>query len=102
MPRSSRAPGPRAWRGGICRSSPSLSVYARRMITRRALLPPLVVIAAGLVSPTSEAQLQHFATSELTIIGATGPHRFMVEVAETPTQMEQGLMFRRQLAENAG
>jgi uncharacterized membrane protein (UPF0127 family) len=72
------------------------------MITRRALLPPLVVIAAGLTSLTSEAQLQHFATSELTIVSATGPHRFTVEVAETPAQMEQGLMFRRQLAENAG
>src|SRR5215472_2370620 len=72
------------------------------MITRRALLPPLVVIAAGLISITSEAQLQHFATSELTIVSATGPHRFIVEVAATPEQMEQGLMFRRQLAEDAG
>ena len=72
------------------------------MITRRALLPPLVVIAAGLISLTSKAQLQHFPTSELTIVSATGPHRFTVEVAATPEQMEQGLMFRRQLAENAG
>jgi uncharacterized membrane protein (UPF0127 family) len=72
------------------------------MITRRALLPPLVVIAAGLISLAAEAQLQHFTISELTIVGATGPHRFTVEVAETPAQMEQGLMFRRQLAENVG
>ena len=72
------------------------------MITRRALLPPLVAIAAGLISLTSEAQLQHFPTSELTIVSSTGPHRFTVEVAETPAQMEQGLMFRRQLAENVG
>ena len=72
------------------------------MITRRALLPLLAVIAAGLISLTSEAQLQHFATSELTIVSATGPHRFTVEVAETPAQMEQGLMFRRTMAPDAG
>ena len=72
------------------------------MITRRALLLPLLVVAAGVISLTSEGQLQHFATSELTIVSATGPHRFTVEIAETSVQMEQGLMFRRQLAEDAG
>jgi uncharacterized protein len=73
-----------------------------RMITRRALLPLLIAIAAGLFPLSSDAQLQHFATSELTIVSATGSHRFTVEVAETPAQMEQGLMFRRSLPENAG
>jgi uncharacterized protein len=72
------------------------------MITRRTLLLPLLVIAAVLFSFSSEAQLQHFPKSELTIVSATGPHHFAVEVAETPAQMEQGLMFRRQLAEDAG
>jgi uncharacterized protein len=72
------------------------------MITRRILLPPLLLIAAGLFPLSSEAQLQRFAKSQLTIVSATGPHRFAVEVAETPAQMEQGLMFRRQLAEDAG
>ena len=31
-------------------------------------------------------------------MSATGRHRFKVEVAETPEQMTQGLMFRRSLA----
>lgn len=74
----------------------------RRMMSRRALLPPLFAVATGLFSTFSEAQLQRFATSELTIISKTGPHRFTVEVAATPAQMEQGLMFRRALADNAG
>lgn len=72
------------------------------MITRRGLLPSLIAVAAAFSPFFSAAQLQHFPTSELTIISATGPHRFTVEVAETPTQMEQGLMFRRSLPENAG
>ena len=48
------------------------------------------------------AELQKFPTSELAIVSANGPHRFKVEVAETPAQMEQGLMFRTSLAPDAG
>ena len=59
-------------------------------------------IAASIFAFSAEAQLQRFATSELTIVSATGPHRFTVEVAETPEQMEQGLMFRRAMAPDAG
>jgi uncharacterized protein len=80
----------------------SIAAMLRRMMSRRALLPPLFAVAAGFFPTFSEAQLQRFATSELTIVGKTGPHRFTVEVAETPAQMEQGLMFRRTLADNAG
>jgi len=35
-------------------------------------------------------------------VSATGPHRFKVELAETPAQMTQGLMFRTSLAPDAG
>lgn len=71
------------------------------MPTRRALLllPPL--LAAGL-AVRARAQLQRFAVAPLTIVSATGRHRFTVEIAETPAQMEQGLMFRRTLAADAG
>ena len=79
-----------------------LAAMLHRMMSRRALLPPLFAVAAGLFPTFSEAQLQRFATSKLTIISKTGPHRFTVEVAETPAQMEQGLMFRRTLADDAG
>jgi len=72
------------------------------MMTRRAILLPAAAIAAGLFPLPARAQLQRFATSELTIVSATGPHRFTVEVAETPAQMEQGLMFRRAMASDAG
>ncbi|HEX9535432.1 MAG TPA: DUF192 domain-containing protein [Stellaceae bacterium] len=72
------------------------------MISRRALLPMLVPVLTGLARFSVGADLQKFPTSELTIISATGPHRFKVELAETPAQMTQGLMFRTSLAPDAG
>jgi uncharacterized membrane protein (UPF0127 family) len=38
----------------------------------------------------------------LTIRSATGNHRFTVEIAASPAEQEQGLMFRRSLAPNRG
>jgi uncharacterized protein len=72
------------------------------MTTRRMLLLSCAAMIASLFAFAAGAQLQRFATSELTIVSATGPHRFTVEVAETPAQMEQGLMFRRSMAPDAG
>jgi uncharacterized membrane protein (UPF0127 family) len=72
------------------------------MTTRRTLLLLLPAIAASSCAFPVRAQLQRFATSALTIVSAAGPHRFTVEVAETPAQMEQGLMFRRTMAPDAG
>src|SRR5271169_2159357 len=72
------------------------------MMKRRALLLLATAIGASSFAFLIGAQLQRFATSGLTIVTATGPHRFTVEVAETPGQMEQGLMFRRTMAPDAG
>jgi uncharacterized protein len=72
------------------------------MLTRRTLSLLPVAIAASLFAFSGGAQLQSFATSELTIVSATGAHHFTVEVAETPEQMEQGLMFRRTMPPDAG
>jgi uncharacterized protein len=72
------------------------------MMTRRTLSLVAAAAAASLFAFSTAAQLQRFATSELTIVSATGPHRFTVELAETPEQMEQGLMFRRTMAADAG
>ena len=71
-------------------------------MTRRALLLLAGAIAGSLFTFSARAQLQRFETSALTIVSATGPHRFTVEVAETPAQMEQGLMFRKTMAPDAG
>ena len=68
------------------------------MMSRGLLLAIVLLVAA----PPALAQLEHFPTGELTIASATGPHKFQIEIATTPRQMEQGLMFRRNLAPDAG
>src|SRR6185437_6432471 len=74
----------------------------RPMIDRRALLLLAAPLMTSLIRTTAGAELQRFATAELTIVSATGRHRFKIELAKTPEQMAQGLMFRRSLAEDAG
>jgi uncharacterized protein len=70
--------------------------------TRRTLLASLAVALTGLCRFSLGAELQTFPTSELTIVSESGSHHFKIEVAETPAQMEQGLMFRTSLAPDAG
>jgi len=69
------------------------------MLARRWLLLPLLLAIAANVS---HAQLAQFPTAPLTIVTASGPHKFTVELATTPPQMAQGLMFRQSLAPDAG
>jgi len=70
------------------------------MLTRRHFaIAALLTAFTGLAA---QAQLQTYPKAELTIVSAGGPHKFAVEVATTPGQMEQGLMFRRSLAADAG
>ena len=75
--------------------------HCRQMWFRFRLVLLFTVFAAA---PTGAAmsQLQQFPTGSLTIESAGGPHTFAIEVAATPAQMEQGLMFRRNLAPDAG
>src|SRR6185437_1187319 len=69
-----------------------------RALRCRWLLLPLLLAASTPVM----AQLQTFQKSELTIETAAGKHRFTVELAQTPKQMAQGLMYRRSLPADAG
>ena len=69
------------------------------MLTRRHVVLSGLLVA---LAPAAYAQLQTFPKAELTIVSASGPHKITVEVATTPGQMEQGLMFRRSLAADAG
>jgi uncharacterized protein len=65
----------------------------RRSLLGLMLAAPLLARAQG---------LQTFPRSELEIETASGRHRFEVELARTPQQMAQGLMFRRHLPPDAG
>lgn len=63
----------------------------------------LLALLLLVLRPTlAAAQLQHFPTSHLTIVTSGGAREFAVEVATTPAQMEQGLMFRQSLPADAG
>ena len=68
----------------------------RNYLRRLPLL--LLVVSSG----AAVAQLAQFPTAELTIETKGGPHKFTVEVATTPAQLQQGLMFRHTLAPDAG
>jgi uncharacterized membrane protein (UPF0127 family) len=70
------------------------------MLARRWFL--LLPLLLAVVPNVARAQLAQFPTAELTIVTASGPHKFTIELATTPAQMEQGLMFRQSLAPDAG
>ena len=69
-----------------------------------AFLRPLSALLLLLVGASASLaqQLQSFPTADLTIETAGGPRKFHVELATMPQQHEQGLMFRRTLAPDAG
>jgi len=76
----------------------------RHILTIIALLALAPAIAA-MVTGAALAQgshLQAFPKSTLEIEAQNGKHRFVVEVAKSPRQQAQGLMFRRRLAADAG
>ncbi|MBV9861489.1 MAG: DUF192 domain-containing protein [Alphaproteobacteria bacterium] len=72
------------------------------MTPRRVFLVCAALFFAELTVGHGQGLIEHYPTAELTVVTATGPHKFTVEVATTPAQMEQGLMFRRSLAPDAG
>jgi uncharacterized membrane protein (UPF0127 family) len=60
------------------------------------------LVIALLLAAVPAWALETFSTSELTIQTAAGPQKFSIELALTDAQMEQGLMFRRSMAPDAG
>jgi len=68
-------------------------------LSRRAMLVALGLLA---LSGAARADLVTFTKSKLVIETAKGKFPFDIELALTPPQMEQGLMYRRTLAADAG
>jgi len=69
---------------------------------RRLLLPILLfaVLAAG--TALAQSPIANFQTGSLAIVTGVGRHEFTVELASTPGQRSQGLMYRREMARDAG
>ena len=61
-----------------------------------------LLVVALLLAAVPAWALETFGTSELTIDTAGGQHKFTIELALSDAQMEQGLMFRRSMAPDAG
>jgi len=64
--------------------------------------PFVLAVLLAFVAVAARAQLQHFDTAALTIDTSRGPQRFSIELALTPAQQEQGLMFRNSMPADAG
>ncbi|MGQ0674930.1 MAG: DUF192 domain-containing protein [Rhodospirillales bacterium] len=62
----------------------------------------LLSFAAALAPAAPALALVAFEKSELVIESAGARHRFAIEVARTPDQLQQGLMFRARMAPDAG
>jgi len=70
---------------------------------KRLLALLLLVATAAAVPAAAQSGFAAFETASLSIETAAGAaHSFQVEIAETGDQRAQGLMFRRQMAADAG
>ena len=70
-------------------------------LTRRRLFALLAVALLALPATAARSQ-QTLPRNPLVIETAKGPQHFTVELADTEPQREQGLMFRRSMAPDAG
>ena len=62
----------------------------------------IATLALALVTAPTRAELQSFERDELAIETAGGTQRIAVELAVTPAQRAQGLMYRERLPADAG
>ena len=63
----------------------------------KSALATLAVLAPLAAAPSARA-----AADDLSIVTASGPHRFTVDVMRTRDELERGLMFRRELPADRG
>ena len=62
---------------------------------------PFAMFATLLVS-YADASASRLPVESLDVVTASGAHHFKVEIADTDATREQGLMFRKSLAEDRG
>ena len=73
------------------------------MLGRRSLTLGLAACFAAAAMPVAgQRSLAKFARGTLVIRSGAREHRFSVEIARTPREHSQGLMFRRRMAADAG
>lgn len=65
-------------------------------------MPVLLVAAVVAIGAVAQGLLAKFESGNLAIVTDAGRHEFSVELALTPDQRSQGLMYRREMARDAG
>jgi len=69
----------------------------------RKLFLPIMLLAVLAAVPTfAQGMLVKFENGALAIVTEAGRHEFNVELAKSPQQRSQGLMYRREMAAAAG
>lgn len=62
----------------------------------------IAILFLAACAPSSNGAEEHADWFHVDIVTATGTHGFTVEIADTPEEQRRGLMFRREMAEDAG
>jgi uncharacterized membrane protein (UPF0127 family) len=65
-------------------------------------LASLLILCSLLLAGAASAQLQSYEKSTASIATSGGKRDFTIEIALTPAQQAQGLMFRREMPADAG
>ncbi len=73
-----------------------------KLLSRRHVLSAGLVLALPALPACAQQAPAALPTSSLEIVTAAARHRFKVELAITPEQQSYGLMYRRELAADAG
>lgn len=73
-----------------------------RVFAALAALLVLLGAPASAALAQQQQQLVGFKPGVVTVVTASGSHKFEVELAITPEQREQGLMYRQTLGKDAG
>ena len=70
--------------------------------SRQIMLMFFVILSVSWSTLANAQKFVNFKRSEISIETKSGPHRFAVELADTPEKLSFGLMFRRALPQDAG
>lgn len=84
------------WQAAMWRYSGAM----KRVLT--GFLGLLALVLPDMTAAQQSPLATRFETSDLVIVGESGRHEFTVEMAVTPQQRSQGLMYRRSMATDGG
>jgi uncharacterized protein len=73
-----------------------------RSFSRAAFIVALLSLTLSLGMTGTSMSQATMRTEQLTLVTATGEHKFTIEIAESGADKARGLMFRRTMADDAG